>query len=248
MLPPELRTLVYHYVSSFEQLGAVNHRILSDVAHVLRPYPFQLTAQSMKDLTKVEINERASIWGKQKLYHIAALHVVIDLKTRWSKPNTRFFDFAWGLQTLTVEKIHGRETSFHLPSSLHTLILCRQNIIASQLYEELDKPSFTLSYIRQGRDGDEGLLLPRIPVDLILEDCSLYTGICDVDKDILLVLSYFRSVTIKNLRWHTANCADDYKADEDYFYEDVLPLLLKRYPNITYCERSLSSVENSDNE
>lgn len=246
MLSSELRTLIYHYISSFEELGAVNHRVFADIAHHLRLYPFYLTAKSKKELSKMEVPEVASIWGKQKVYYISALHVVVDLRTRWSKPTAHIFSFTWGLQSLTIEKIQGRETNFHLPASLRTLIIRRQNIIASQYYEELDKPSSTLSYIRPGRDGDEELLLPRIPVDLILEDCSLYTGVCDVDIDVMKVLACFRSVTITNLSCHSGNYSDNYQADEDHFYEDVLPVLLKHYPNMTYCERTHCS--SSDDE
>lgn len=248
MLPPELRTLIYHYVSSFEQLGAVNRRILSEIANYLRPYPFYLTAKAMQwDRSQIKVEEIISIkgynWSKRNLYYIYTLHVIVNLEIPYSEPISPTFRFGWGLQSLTVERIRKREAYFVLPSSLQTLILRGQNIIASRYYEndELDGPSFILSYIRPGRDGDEAILLPRIPVDLILEDCSLYTGVCDVDKDIIRVLTSFRSVTIKNLNCHTCNCADDLEADEDHFYEDVIPALLQHYTDMTYCERSVCS-------
>ena len=81
------------------------------------------------------------------------------------------------------------------------------------------------------RDGDRNLVIPRLPVNLILDDCSL-----NVTDEEYYNFSSYTSLSINNLDWHTFS-SDEYPASSrDLFYNEIVPYLISKSPTATFEE------------
>lgn len=88
------------------------------------------------------------------------------------------------------------------------------------------------------RDGDKDIVIPHLPLNLTLIDCSLGAYNEDYDN-----FSSYKQLHINNLDWHTYNSCEDVCSERDFFYDEIVPAINKLCPGATFASDTFDDEE-----
>lgn len=166
--------------------------------------------------------------------------IVIDLCCRFVQPRALRLPQA---EIVEIEQITlPNSCKIIFPSTLHTLTLNKCNISFPDTYLKLDRHILFVT-------KKEGLVLPRLSIDLVLNDCSFDMGGCSPVKVMKQIFRNFRSFTITDLKWYQS-CPDGmtYYTDRSDFYHRVVPYLRRRSVCLSVSPADDSSEDDSSSE
>ena len=131
-----------------------------------------------------------------------------------------------GTETLIIKSYGGYKVGgIILPSTIKTIKLIGISFYTSEsetIFEQIN------------RDGDCNLIIPHLPVNLIIDNCSL-----NVTDEEYYNFNSYKSLSINNLDWHTFS-SDEYPASSrGLFYNEIVPYLLSMAPTATFEEDTL---------